>query len=423
MTLSPRFALDFTTNVLDSSIGFSRANATATRINSSGTLEAVAADTPRFDHDPVTLACKGLLIEESRANTLLYSSEFENSYWTKSATTVIQDDDTSPDGAQTADKLVKDFGTTGYLARRLSAWVIDSSAKTFSIYVKAAGVRYVGLSMLSSWNSNPTLAVYYDLVAGSVVYASGIYANFFIQNAGNGWWRIGYTTTYAIAGYNAPSIGISTNGQPSGFTAYTGDGTDGIYVWGAQVELGAFRTSYIPTTTTALTRNADVATITGTNFSSFWQATRGGVLVRALPSTVSGIRPLVQFDDNTADNIIALRGSTTNPELYIKATTDQAQIDAGTIAANTAYRLAGTWATDNCAANLNGGVPVLDTSATIPAATQMRLGSDGTNYLNGHLQSIEYYNERILNSNLQVVSSPAGYRSIIGPVLRDSIIT
>jgi hypothetical protein len=202
-----------------------------------------------------------------------------------------------------------------------------------------------------------------------------------------------------------------------------GNGTGKIWIEMPQIEVGDLATSYIPTTTTAVTRNADVATITGTNFSSFWRATRGGVLVRALPSTVSGTRPLVQFDDNTADNIIALRGNTTNPELYIKATTDQATIDAGTIAANTAYRLAGTWATDDCAANLNGGVPVLDTSATIPTVTQMRLGSDGTNYLNGHLQSIEYYDERILNSNLQVVSSPAGYRSIIGPVLRDSIIS
>ena len=193
-------------------------------------------------------------------------------------------------------------------------------------------------------------------------------------------------------------------------------------MYGAQLEAAAFATSYIPTTTTALTRNADVATITGTNFSDWWQAGKSGVLVRALPSTVSGTCPLIQFDDNTADNIIALRGNTTNPELYVKAGgADQAQIDAGTIAANTAYRLASTWATDACAASLNSGAPVLDGAATIPAVTQTRLGSDGANYLNGHLQSIEYYGEQVTPAELQVLSSTAGYRSmirsLINPVL------
>jgi hypothetical protein len=167
-----------------------------------------------------------------------------------------------------------------------------------------------------------------------------------------------------------------------------------------------------------------VATITGANFSGFWQAGKGSALVRARPGTVSGTRPWVQFDDTTANNIIALRGNTTNPELYIRSGgSDQAQIDAGTIAANVSYRLAGAWAANDCAASLNSGAAVRDGVATIPVVTQARLGSDGTNYLNGHLEAIEYYDERVLNASLQVVSSTAGYRSIIGPVFRDTIIS
>jgi hypothetical protein len=176
---------------------------------------------------------------------------------------------------------------------------------------------------------------------------------------------------------------------------WTGDGVSGLYWYGAQLEAGADPTSYIPNLATGTTtRNADVATIAGSNFSGFWQATRGGALVRALPSTVSGTRPLVQFDDGTADNIIALRGNTTNPELYIvDGGTPQAQLDAGTIAANTAYSLTGWWQTDYCAARLDNGARVADTSATIPTVDQMRIGSDGTNYLNGHIAFINYYDQ------------------------------
>lgn len=144
-------------------------------------------------------------------------------------------------------------------------------------------------------------------------------------------------------------------------------------------------------------------------------------MVCAQQRNVSGTRPWVQFDDGTADNSIALRGNTTNPELYVKATTDQVQLDAGTIAANTIYRLAGAWGADSCAASINSGTPVLDGAATVPTVNQARLGSDGTNYLNGHLQSVEYYGEQVTPAELQVLSSTVGYRSmirsLINPVL------
>lgn len=165
-----------------------------------------------------------------------------------------------------------------------------------------------------------------------------------------------------------------------------------LYVAMPQAEVG-FATSYMPNPGAGgNVRGADVATITGTNFSDFWQASKGGVLVRARPGTVSGVRPWLQFDDGTANEIIALRGNTTNPELYIvDGGTPQAQIDAGTIAANTEYSLTGWWAANDCKARLDSGAVVADTTATIPTVTQARLGSDGTNYLNGHLASISYY--------------------------------
>ena len=404
MSILPRLALNFTTGVLDPRITFARALNTATRVNSSGLIEIINADLPRFDYDFVTLQPKGLLIEEARTN-LVRNSVLDGAVAG------------SPGTAPTNWLFLLNTGQI--TATAPSVLSFSATVQRIMVYqtVTAAANTTYCLSVRILANSGMQFFQLFSALnvpSGSTVtyYANGNVITSYIPVAGDV-----LTAKVDVAGTAGSvalrfGVGISSN--------ITGTATIGY----PQLEAGAFPTSYIPTTTAAATRNADVATITGTNFSSFWQATRGGASVRATPSTVSGIRPLAQFDDNTADNIIALRGNTTNPELYVRSGgADQATIDAGTIAANTAYRLAGTWAADNCAANLNGGVPVLDTSATIPTATQMRLGSDGTNYLNGHLQSIEYYNERILNSNLQVVSSPAGYRSIIGPVLRDSIIT
>jgi hypothetical protein len=208
----------------------------------------------------------------------------------------------------------------------------------------------------------------------------------------NGWWRLTATRTGTSA---SAGPGLSVSGV--GATAH-------IYEF--QVEQAAFPTSTIPNSgVTTTTRNADVATMTGTNFSDWWTATTGAAVIRALPSTVSGTRPLIQFDDTTANEIIALRGNTTNPELYIvDGGTPQAQIDAGTIAENTAYNLAAAWNTDNCAASINGDTAVTDVTATMPTVTQARLGSDGTNYLNGCLQTFRYWPQRLINAEVQAFS-------------------
>lgn len=112
----PRLALDFTTGVLDPRVTVTRALNTATRINSSGLIEVVNADLPQFDYDPVTLAPKGLLIEETRANLLLHSSGANESAWTKDAAgtgvapVVTPNFAVAPDGTTTADRVQSSQG-------------------------------------------------------------------------------------------------------------------------------------------------------------------------------------------------------------------------------------------------------------------------------------------------------------------------
>jgi hypothetical protein len=379
---TPAFSLDFTTAVLDPRVTFTRSGNTATRVNSSGLIEVVNADLPRFDFDPVTLACRGLLIEQAKSNLAPYSEDFNN--WSKTNTTVVVDDAISPDGNQTADLVYPNTSSTALFGVRVwrNVFGLASSQYTCSFYIKYAGWRWVYILDPSGTNHG-----WFDLLNG-VLGNTGGNTNT-ITDAGGGWYRC--TVTRAV---NTTFASLYVNfSNANGSTVCTASGTNGIHLWAGQLEAGNSATSYIPNIATGgTTRNADVAAITGTNFSSFWQATRGGVLVRALPSTVSGIRPLVQFDDATADNIIALRGNTTNPELYIvDGGAPQAQIDAGTIAANTAYSLTGWWQTNDCKARQNSGATVSDYTATIPTVTQARLGSDGTNYLNGHLATINYY--------------------------------
>lgn len=396
---TPYFALNFTSGTLSPQISFSRALATATQTNSSGFIENVAADTARFDYNPLTLACKGLLIEEQRLNFALQSEDFSNVIWVKNAVSVAASTSNSPRGTLTAYRMTENTAANlHHLSQTISTSV--STAYTISAYIKDVDRQFVGLSFYSVASPSLYAAASFNLQTGLVVTTAAVGTGYSVTGTsiapvGNGWYRCSVSVVNGSSvTATRISIGGSTNGSIGGYGLQNYTGTSkSLDVFGAQLEVGASPTSYIPTTTTALTRNADVATITGTSFSDFWQTIKGGASVLATPSTVSGIRPLIQFDDGTANEIIALRGNTTNPELYIvDGGAPQAQLDAGTIAANTAYSLTGWWDTNDCKARQNSGAVVTDTTATIPTVTQMRIGSDGTNYLNGTIATINYYN-------------------------------
>jgi hypothetical protein len=389
--------LDFTTASLDPRVTFTRSGATATRVNSSGYIETVAADTPRFDYDPITLAIRGLLIEQARTNFFVRSQEFDNavSWATGARVTVVANAAVAPDGLATADSMTEVAVSGTHRLEQLVGSLTQTATYTISVYYKINSGAPYGLLFSSDASGNHSFRAWFDLTNGTVgstqATGTGSVSGSTIENVGNGWYRCTATGSYGASG--TPGV-FSYVGMANAdlSLSYAGDTGRSVYIWGAQFELGAFATSYIPTTTAALTRNADVATITGTNFSDFWQASKGGASVLATPSTVSGIRPLVQFDDNTADNIIALRGNTANPELQVvDVGAPQVQLDAGTIVANTPYSLTGWWQTNDCKARQNSGATVSDYTATIPTVTQARIGSDGTNYLNGTIATINYY--------------------------------
>jgi len=363
----PNLALDFTTATLDPRVTFTRSGNNATVINSSGLIETVNADIPRFDYTLNTGGdCKGLLIEESRTNLVNWSvalNFWSNNGGEMSVTTNIF---TSPDGTQNAELVEAVSGNLRLSANSVS--ITSGVSYTMSAYV---------------YPINATVIRFFHPTLGTVTFSNLV---------PNVWQRVSATGVASTTGTGNVQIRGTSVGQQ-------------WYIWGVQVEAGDYPSSFIYTSGSQVTRTADVATITSTNFSSWYSAGAGGVVARVLPSTVSGTRPVLQFDDSTADEVITLRSDTTNPELVIvDGGSPQAQIDAGTIAANTAYNLGAAWNTDNCAAAVDGGAAVTDTTAAIPTVTQARLGSDGTNYLNGHIQTLRYWPQRIINAEVQAFS-------------------
>jgi hypothetical protein len=200
----------------DSQLTFSRAS-TATRVNASGLIETVASNVPRLDY--LGSSCPRLLLEPQRTNLYNYSEQLNQ--WTATNATVTANYAVSPDGYTNADRVQFSAGGLLYVSGTGSA-----GENTLSVYAKA---------------TNGTSAKFRFFGNGNTIYSSD-------QTATGEWQRFTFTYTYsaATAGLARPTTSV-----------------DDVIFWGFQHEIGAYATSYIPTTAAAVTRLADECSKTG----------------------------------------------------------------------------------------------------------------------------------------------------------------
>jgi len=405
-------SLDFipiagTSPALDPRITFTRST-TGTYVNSAGVVASAAINEPRFDYDPVTRALKGLLIEESRTNLLTYSEQFDNAAWSLVRASITSNTIGAPDGTLTADKLVEDTtaANTHVTRRGGGISITTGTAYTFSCFMKAAG-RTHGALLFDTTNSvfAANSYVIFSLTDGSITLnPNSLPAS--ITSFGNGWYRCSVTATslataLGVVGiYTALSNTLTTNG----------DGTSGIYIWGAQLETGSFPTSYIPTTTAAVTRAADLASMTGTNFSSWYNQTEGTIYLQAQCLAAITAQTYLAIDNGTSNNLITVRTSPSNATFERSQVVDggvtQAALGSSGYVATSINDFAFAYKANDFARSFNGSSVATDTSGTVPTVNQMFIGSErGQYFVNGHIRRIVYYPTRLSNEELRALTS------------------
>lgn len=363
---------------------------------------------PRFDYDPVTLAPKGLLVEEQRTNLLLRSEEFDGPSWTPTNLTVTANSTTSPDGTVDADTLNEGTVTGVHsVAQVFSATTGTSYA--LSVYLKNGDARYAQLFFGSAGHGSTAFANF-DLQSGTVG-TVGATATASIQSAGGGWYRctIVAAATATTASASA-QIGVITSSTSPRAENYTG-ASKFIYAWGIQTEAGAFATSYIPTVASQVTRTADVATITGANFSQWYNQSEGTFvaqfdMIGGSAANTNNQIVLSPIADASNRHII-YNGDAEIAGYTVVGGVTQAYLPMGSLAANTTSKMAYAYQVNNFAASQNGGAVSTDTSGSLPVPTRLGIGSGGLggNQLNGHIRSIRYYPTRLSNAQLQALTA------------------
>jgi hypothetical protein len=203
----------------------------------------------------------------------VYSEQFDDGNWAKSNATITANSTTAPDGTTTADKLIDSTSTSTHIIFQ-SINFVTLTNYSISVYVKASEITSFNIFSTNSTGLNAT----FDLSNGTVS-SVGSGGSATITPSANNWYRCQVNATITTTGF----ANVQFRLVKSGNTNYTGNGTDGLFLWGAQLEVGSYPTTYIPTTTASATRVADSAFKAG--LSSLF-GTQGTWYIEMSPMTV-----------------------------------------------------------------------------------------------------------------------------------------
>ena len=266
---------------------FDRNLNTATRINKDGLIEMVDADVPRLNYpliDGVVSGCPSLLLEPARTNLITNSSNYNS--WNKAALSNSVTTEVNPQGTTDTQKITQtSSGGFVWLPRTFTG------NETFSAFVKKDSSDFARIYAANN-------SVYFDIVNGTITNETGSeITDKSIIDYGNGWFRISISV-------NSTASNIRIYPASSGTSS---NGTNSMFVWGAQLEVGSYPTSYIPTSGGTATRSAETCNNAG-DANTFNDSE--GVLMAEISALAETGR--IALNDGTTNNNVRLVYDATN---------------------------------------------------------------------------------------------------------------
>ena len=381
-----------------------------TFVGSNGLIQTAASgNLPRIDF---TGGSPALLVEPSAQNAFIQSQTLFTSHLVQNLTTAgYENVAVSPDGTQNAEKFVPN-ATNGVhgIADITSQTITSGTTYTFSCFAKSDGgtnFPFISLTLDSSTAWGATRNAIFNVVSGTIQGSAPTGVTMRIENYGNGWYRFSATATAvgSITGTYQYRIYIPNSSATLSYAAASGN-TEGVLVWGVQVETGSVATSYIPTTTAPVTRNADVISVTG--FTDYIGQTEGTVYLET-NALVSGASDLFCFARATT-NTVSISKNSSN---IIQATVYTSGLTLNIAAPSTVsgnVKIAVAYKTGDSALYING--VQIGTSATAfsftAALTQININPTGFFEGSGNqrLRTLAIYNTRLSNTELAALTIP-----------------
>jgi hypothetical protein len=318
---------------------------------------------PRLDY--LNSTCPRLLLEPQRTNLATYSEQINNAAWLKEdILSVTANAIVSPDGFTNADLVIPNTTSTDHTIYQIATAAVS---QTFSVFAKAGGYNFI---FLGANNGLASDGVFFNLTNGTISQNTSVFTAK-IESYGNGWYRCSISAAswpliYAI---------ICTSANGTSFV-HAGNGTSGVHVWGAQLELGAYATSYIPTLGTSVTRVADAASKTG--ISSLIGQTEGVIFIDFVYTNLdsNGLIPITIGTDSSNHAYLYIEGTERITFDFIVAGTATGRIRTaeGYAVKGTRYKFAFAYKANDFAAYINGQLIGTDNSGAITALSNFYFG-------------------------------------------------
>ena len=399
-TIEPSLRLDFANaRALDPRITFTRASV-ATYVDRDRLIKTAGEDEARFDHDPATGESLGLLIEDSRTNDITQSnaSNWSNAGVSKSTNT---SEDVSPEGLNTA--TIVSESTNNGLHRIKSPNISFSDTRTFSVWIKRnSGTRDIYINANAIMGAGLNFNFDTETLGSTTGTAS-------FERYPNQWYRFVLTGT-GTGGTNGVYIQFTQSGN-EGDDNYVGVASNKFLLWGAQLEVGSFVTSHIPTSGASATRAKDDARISGANLESWINKNEGtwlidfrllgaGAGLLSISGTGASVNERYMMWNIATDEQIGaavVDGGVIQTVINITFTPGQTtQFTKAIFAVKV----------NDFAITANGLTPVTDNSGTVyNSPTQLRFAyGNGTNTPYAHFKTCIYYPKRLPNTQLQTLT-------------------
>jgi molybdopterin-binding protein len=396
----------------DSTMRFTVTRATtATRVNSSGLIASVASGVPRIDW--LGQSCPALLVEPSGTNFARWVNQMtaQDTPTASGGMTITtgSTDFLAPDG--TSGSITKYVGgaasgTSQYAYYSGGGITVTASGQhTFSLFVKRGATNpltFCALGIENYAGGSGTIYSYFNLASGTALTAGAS-----VQDYGNGWYRLS-TAPYTLAAGDLTGTLTFFMAEGNGDLSWPASGALNLtaYTWGAQLETGSVATTYIPTTSGAVSRAADVISASGALVSGLIGQTEGTIYAEVDVRNWTASGRVLAISDGTSDArvVIQVGANRTLQAVVTAASGEVANIATASGQVNGIYKCAVAYASGDFAFYVNANQIGTDSSGAVPACNNVALGkietSASTNFLNDRIRAAALYTTRLSNAQL-----------------------
>ena len=369
---------------------------TATRINEAGLIESMAANVPRLDYSAG--GCPVLLTEPQRTNSLLQSNQFDTT-WVKTLSTITSDEIAAPISGEMADSIIATATNGGHRVMQAPS---TTGVGTFTMYIKQKELSRICVHFLGAGK-----AAGFDCSDNTTFAAVGIAAyptRYNISDFGNGWSKV---EMYDVGTTTRVDIYIANPTDGGNNAVWTGDGTSKIYFSAAQFEVGSYPTSYIPTTGSSVTRNADQVTDSGdvNDFNSL----EGVLMAEISAENISTFRN-ISINDGTSSNrlLLYVYNSFVNVTFDV-GSSNQSSVSYTLPDVSSINKVAFSYKLNEFKLFVNGlQIGSTDTSGIVPASgtfNELSFNNSSGGYFFGKTKQIQVFKSTLTSLEIETLTS------------------